>query len=164
MGGLAPGGLVRRDISIKRPPLKPKEEWASPDAPESDESAPMQAWTDETLTIHIRKRSAIDFYELVAAEDRQKPFMVIFRCVCQENGQPVFSSFEQVEQLRPWLWMPMATAAQEVNKTSSKNSQPKTNSGMSSPSSSAARSQKLARASRKKSSGTGPHTGRSAAP
>jgi hypothetical protein len=64
MGGLAPGGLVRRDISIKRPPLKPKEEWASPDAPESDESAPMQAWTDETLTIHIRKRSAIDFYEL----------------------------------------------------------------------------------------------------
>lgn len=165
MGAVAPRALVKRDIPIRRPPLRAEEEWENPSIPEADESAPKEQWTEESLTVHIRKRSSVDFYELISSADREKPFVVILRCICDEKGEPVFSDIAQVIQLKEWLWMPLALAANEVNEFGSKNSKPRTSSGAKSHSPSADEASRNGkRPSPKKNVRSGSPTETSAAP
>jgi len=137
LGGYSPRGLIKKDIALKRPPLKPESEWADPSKPESDDLAPKSAWVDDVLTVHIRKRSSADAYEVLSADGRSRPFVMILRCICHENGLQVFENLEQVEQLKEWLWMPLAMAASEVNDLAPKKSRPMTSGGAASRSPSA---------------------------
>lgn len=129
LGGFSPRGLIKKEVELKRPPLKPKDQWDDPDRPESDESAAKDQWTDDTLTVYVRKRSSADSFEVLGAESRNRPFVMIYRCICDAQGKPVFESQEQVEELKEWLWMPLALAVSEVNQLLPKKLQPRTNSG-----------------------------------
>jgi len=165
MGAVAPRALVKKDIPIRVPPLKHADQWEDPNIPEADESAPKEQWSEESLTVHIRKRSSVDFYELISSADREKPFVVILRCVCDERGEPVFQDLAQVVQLKEWLWMPLALAANEVNQFGSKNFQPRTSSGANSRSPSAAEASRSGkRKSPKKNAPSGSPTETGAAP
>lgn len=164
MGGINARSLVKREIPIMRPPMKPEAEWEDPSVPESDDLAPKEQWAKSTLEVHVRKRSAADFYELLSSDDRNKPLIVILRCICNSDGTPVFESLEQVDQLKEWLWMPLAVVANEVNKLDPKNSRPRMSSGAKSRSPSVAvplRNGK--KRSAKKSAKSGVPTGPSAA-
>jgi len=159
MGAIVTRSLFKKDIPIKQPVLRPVEEWESPDQPEFTGEV-----VDNTLTAHVRKRSSADFLEMVQAPDRDKAHIAIWRCIVHEDGTEVFESLEQAKQLQEWLFIPLMLAVNEVNGFGLKNSQPKTNSGMSLPSSSVARSRKLKRVAPKKNARSGLHTGTDAAP
>ena len=162
MGAIATRTLVKKEIPIRRPETKPKQDWADPAVPEFVEPKTL---VDDKLVTYIRKRSGADFVELMQAEDRHKPFVMILRCVCKADGSQVFESLEQVESLEEWLWIPLAAAAREVNQFGPKKSPPRTSSGASSRSPSAAgRSRSGKRRSAKKSARSGSPTGPSAAP
>lgn len=164
MGAYASPSLVKRDVPIRVPPLKPADQWEDPNTPEADELAPKEQWADDTLTVYIRKRSSVDFYELICAENREKPFVVIHRCVCNANGEPVFSDLKDVVRLKEWVWMPLAAVANEVNQFAPKNSKPRTSSGANSRSPSADEaSVSGSRKSRKKSAPSGSRTETAAA-
>lgn len=164
MGGISARSIVKREVPIIHPPLRPAEEWADPNTPESDDQAPKEKWTKAVMEVHVRKRSAADFYELLSADDRNKPLIVILRCICNSDGTPVFDSLEQVDQLKEWLWMPLAVVANEVNKLDPKHSQPKTSSGTKSRSSSAAPSRKRKSVSVRKNGKAGSPTATNLAP
>lgn len=159
MGALVPRTLFKKDIPIRRPVLKPADEWANADEPEeSGEIA------DDTVTAWIRKRSSADFLEMVQAPDRDKAHIAVMRCVCHADGSEVFESLEQCKQLKEWLFIPLMVAVNEVNGFGLKNSHPKTSSGMSSRSSSGAPSRKHKRGAARKNARPGSPTAPSAAP
>lgn len=159
MGAFVPRTFYEKTIPIRRPVLKPEEEWADPAVPEKTGE-----YVDDTLTVHIRKRSSADFLEMIAAPDRDKSHIALLRCACKPDGTEVFDSLEQAKQLDDWLFIPLMVAVNEVNKFGLKNYQPRTSSGTNSPSSSAARSQKRKRVSPKKSAPSGSPTATSTAP
>jgi hypothetical protein len=159
LGAIVSRTLFKKDIALKRPELKPAEEWADPNEPEFSGEV-----VEDSVTVWIRKRSSADFLEMLQAPDRDKAHIAILRCVCNEQGEEVFESLAQCKQLREWMFLPLMLAVNEVNKFDLKNSAPKTNSGASLPSSSAAPSRKLRRAARKKNASSGSATGISAAP
>jgi hypothetical protein len=158
-GGFVTRVLFKKEIPVRRPVLKPAEEWANPDEPEKTGE-----FVEDTLTAHVRKRSSADFLEMVQATDRDKAHIAILRCICHEDGTEVFESLAQCKQLEEWLFIPLMLAVNEVNQFGLKNSQPKTSSGTSLPSSSGVRSRKLKRVAPKKSDLTGSPTGTDAAP
>ncbi len=157
-GGYSSQGIVKRDIKIFRPPLKPESEWLD-GKPESDDSAPKESWIEDKASVYVRKRSAQDSYEIMATENRGRPFVTIFRCICNEDGSPFFDSLEQVEQLKDWLWLPLSLVASEVNDLTGKKSRPRTNAGVGSRSlSGAGQSQSGRKSSARKSSSHGANT------
>lgn len=160
MGAIVPRTFYEKTIPIRRPVLKPVEEWAEADAPEKTDK-----FVDDTITVHIRKRSSADFLEMVTAPDRDKAHIAVLRCVCKPDGAEVFESLEQTKQLEEWLFIPLMLAVNEVNKFGLKNSQPRTSSGANSRSPSAAgRSRNGKKRSAKKSARSGLPTATSAAP
>lgn len=132
MGAIVSKSLTKREVPIKRPELRPVEEWADPSAPEETGN-----WLDDSITVHVRKRSSADFLEMLTATDRDKPAVAILRCVCDEDGSEVFESLEQVQDLKEWLYVPLMMVVNEVNQFGPKNSQPRTSSGAKSRSASA---------------------------
>lgn len=159
LGAYVPRKLIKKEVPINRPVLKPKEEWADAEIPEftGERSA-------DTITVHIRKRDSADFMEMTAADDRERVSIALLRSVCKPDGSPVFESVEQVNSLAEWLFIPLMVAVGEVNSFESKNSQPRMSSGAKSPSSSARQSKKRNSASVKKSAQRGSPTVTSAAP
>jgi hypothetical protein len=115
---------IKREIKVKRPDLKPKEEWADPDVAEFTGET-----IDDSLTAYIRRGAAIDAIEMMRAEERDQPFVAIHRSVCHEDGRPVFDSLEQASSLALWLAMPLFEAITEVANAGPKSSRRKTSSG-----------------------------------
>lgn len=141
LGGIISQELVSKEIEFTRPRL-----------PEEGDGDPVK----QSATIHIRKRNSADFLSIVKAQAEDQPFIAIFRCVCTEDGSPLFPSMAEAGQLAEWLLIPMIAAVNEVNSFAPKHSPLRTNSGMKSPSPSAvARSKSGSRRSRKKSEPTG---------
>lgn len=161
MGAVEHRPLVPKNIVVKYPVPNDPATWADPEVPEYPEKPEFK---ESTIAAHIRKRSSADFIELTSAPNREKPFVAIFRCVCNPDGSQLFETMDQVLGLKEWLWIPLMTAVNEVNQFGPKNSRPRTNSGMNSPSSSAVRSPKHKRASLKKSAPAGSPIASSAAP
>lgn len=153
LGALVTRSVFPKEIKVRRPVLKPVEEWADPGEPEGTGE-----FVEDTLTAHVRKRSSADFLEMVQAPDRDKAHIAVLRCVCREDGTEVFQSLEQAKQLQEWLFIPLMLAVNEVNQFGLKNSQPRTSSGTSSPSSSAARSRKRRSGSPRKNAPAGSPT------
>jgi len=141
LGAIVPRTLFKKEVPLKRPGLKPAEEWADPNEPEFSGEV-----LDDSVTVWIRKRSSADFLEMLQAPTRDKAHIAILRCVCNEAGAEVFESLEQCKQLREWLFLPLMVAVNEVNEFGLKNSPPKTSSGTNSRSPSAARLRKRKRA------------------
>jgi hypothetical protein len=159
MGALVPRTFYEKTIPIRRPVLKPADEWAERDVPEKTGE-----FVDDMITIHIRKRSSADFLEMMTAPDRDKAHIAILRCICQPDGTEIFESVEQAKQLEEWLFIPLMLAVNEVNQFGLKNSQPRTSYGAKSRSASAdVRSRNGKRRSLKKSAPSGSPTGPSAA-
>lgn len=161
MGAIEHRPLVPKKIPVKYPVPNDPATWADPEVAEYPDTPEFK---DGIFDTHIRKRSSADFIELTSAPNREKPFVAIFRCVCNPDGSQLFETMDQVLGLKEWLWIPLMTAVNEVNQFGPKNSRPRTNSGMNSPSSSAARLRKRSSASRKKSGPAGSPTEHSAAP
>lgn len=160
MGAIVPRTLHKREVPIRRPELKPESEWEEKGVPEGTGE-----WLDDSVTVYIRKRSSVDFIELVSAPDREKACVALLRCVCDEKGAEVFENLDQTKQLEDWLFLPLVMAVNEVNQFGLKNSQPRTSSGAKSRSPSAAgRSRSGKPPSPKKSAPSGSHTAPSAAP
>lgn len=160
MGAMVPKTLFKREVEIKRPVALPQEEWEDPEVPEFTDEV-----VTESMTTYIRKRNSADFMEIVGASNVDKVHVMVLRCICDEEGNPVFENVEQVKQLQEWLFVPLFTAVNEVNEVSAKNSQPRTKSGASLPSpSAAAPSRNGSSRSVKKNMRSGSSTGASAAP
>lgn len=162
MGAIATRALVPKTIMIQYPKPLPQEQWADPAVPEY---ADVPEMVDETLDVHIKKRSSMDAAEAMRAPERERVFILILRCVCKPDGSQVFDTLDQVVSLKEWIWIPLAAAITEVHKGGeAKNSQPRTSSGASSRSPSAGgRSRSGKRRSPRKSERSGSRTGPSAA-
>lgn len=161
MGAINSRALVKKDIAIKRPVPIPQADWSDPEVAEYPDDPKI---VEETVQVHIRKRSSADFIEMMNADDRDKPFVAILRCVCHPDGSQVFESLDQLMGLKEWIWIPLMMAVNEVNEFGLKNSQPRTSSGAKSRSPSAARSRKRKNASVKKSARSGSPTATNLAP
>lgn len=160
IGAIVPRTLFKREIEFDYQELKPAEEWADPEVPEK---------TGKTIhgkmETYIRRGSAADAIEVANASERERPFVAIFRSVCDEKGEPVFPTIEDAMQLAAWIVVPLFKAITAVSGDSPKNSLPRTNSGVSLRSPSAAgRSKNGKRRSARKSAASGPSTEASAAP
>lgn len=127
IGGLVSSSLVKKEITYTRPRT-----------PEEGEGDPVT----ETATIHVRKRNGADFLRMHRAGEDDRAFVALHRCVCAEDGSPLFESPEVASQLAEWLLGPMLLAVNEVNDFAPKRQPPKTTSGRTSRSPSAGRSRK----------------------
>lgn len=160
MGAIVSTKLFKRDIPIRRPELKPAEEWADSEVPERTGD-----FVDDKITVFIRKGSSADAIEIANASERERPFVAIFRSICDDKGAAVFPDLETAMRLETWLAAPLFNAINEVQGVPSKNSQPRTSSGVSSRSPSAAgRSKSGKTRSRSKSKSAGKRTAPAAAP
>lgn len=133
LGAIVPVTLVRKEIAVRRPAPLPTEEWADPNVPEFG-----TAMVEDTLTVHVRKPSAADEIEIHNAAERDRPFILIHRCICQEGGAPLFPSLEVAQQVALWLVTPLFLAVSEVKGDRPNGSRRRTNSGSRSLSRSAA--------------------------
>lgn len=125
LGAFAPSKPIKRTIEVERPIPLPVEEWADPDNPE------FSGETEKaTMDVYIRVGSSADDIEIARADEREQPFVAIFRFVVNPDGTPVFASVEQAAQLRTWITLPLFAAIAEVRGgTAPKRSKHKTNSG-----------------------------------
>ncbi|UHQ21885.1 phage tail assembly chaperone family protein, TAC [Lysobacter sp. 5GHs7-4] len=133
MGAFVPRTLFKCDIAVRYRPLKPTEEWADPGEPERQEEI-----VEETITTWVRKKSSADSIEIFQADERERPLVAVYRCICNADGSPLFESLDQVHQLEDWLILPLIIEVNKVNHFAAKKSVPKTSSGVSSRSPSAA--------------------------
>lgn len=124
MGAFVPQKLHKKEIEIARPVALPKEEWADPDIPEYGDEI-----VKEKITVFIRMGAAADDLELSGADNRERPFIAIYRFVCDEKGVQVFESPEQAMTLKAWLVYPLFQAIAEVRGNAPKASRRKTSSG-----------------------------------
>ena len=124
LGAFAPQKLTRKTITFDRPTTTAPEDWADSEIPE---------YTGETEQVMmdalIRTGSSADDIEIARAEERDQPFIAIFRFVCNEDGSPVFASVEQASQLQSWMAMPLFAAIAEVRGFAPKGSKRKMSSG-----------------------------------
>jgi hypothetical protein len=149
LGAISPRALVPKKVEFRYPVPLPEAEWTDPEVPSYPDEP---EWREGHLDTFIRKRSASDAYELLRAEAREHAVYGVLRGVCNADGSPVFSSFEQVDGLADWLFWPLVVAVNEVNRGGPKRSAPRTKSGATSPSpSGAARSRSGKRRSPRKS-------------
>ena len=133
MGAIVPKTLFKRDIKLTFKPQKPEEEWTEPHNPEfADEEV------TETWQVFIRLPSAADAIEIATASDRDRPFVGIYRCWCNEDGTEFLPSLEMATSIRPWLALPLWDAINSLSPTRAKKSKPKKSGGATSPSASAA--------------------------
>lgn len=132
LGAFVSRDLHKRTITFTYRPMKPRESWADPAEPEFED-----ALKTDTAEVYIRRRNSADFYEMVKADERDKVFVVIFRCVCNPDGSPLFESVEQASNLAEWMTVPLIAAVNEVNNYQPGKSKPRTSSGATSRSASA---------------------------
>ena len=124
MGAFVPQKLHRKTIQIARPVPLPESEWADPEVPEYGEEI-----AKEEITVHVRMGSSADEIEMAAATERERPFVAVYRFVCDEAGAQVFESVAQAMTLKTWLVMPLFKAISEVRGNAPKASRRKTSSG-----------------------------------
>lgn len=109
LGAFAPSKPIKRTIEVERPIPLPVEEWTDPDNPE------FSGETEKaTMDVYIRVGSSADDIEIARADEREQPFVAIFRFVVNPDGTPVFASVEQAAQLRTWITLPLFAAIAEV--------------------------------------------------
>lgn len=132
LGGIVPTALVRKEIEFTYYRPLPESEWADPNIPETEQSP-----STDTAVVFIRKRTSRDFLDIVKAPEQDKPFLALFRCVCTEDGAPLFPSLDDAARLAEWMLVPLIGAVNEVNSFLPKAFPPKTSSGATSPSPSA---------------------------
>lgn len=132
MGAIVPSRIVKREVKFKRPEMKPEEEWADPEEPEYTDKV-----FDETMTVYIRRGSSADGLELLQADDRDKMFVAIQRCIVDEKGNPVFPSFEIASRIKLWLSIPLFNAIAAEGNVGPKSSRRRKSGGATSPSPSA---------------------------
>lgn len=125
MGAITPRTVFKRDIKVKFRPLKPENEWAEKGNPEHEDNE-----VEKTITVFIRKANSADLLEITNANDRQRPFVAIYRCICNEDGSEVFPDLETTTTIAPWLLIPLFNVIQTVNPDSKKKSLRKMNSGV----------------------------------
>lgn len=110
MGAFIPQGVVEKEITYKRPLLKPRSEWADKKTPEFVEGQ----MVEEKTIIFVKRGTSADNIEIIRAPDHEKPFIAVYRCVVNEDGTPLFESLDQTRTLEFWLLMPMFDAVNEV--------------------------------------------------
>jgi hypothetical protein len=148
MGLVNSNPLVKREITIKYFPLKPEDTWASPVVPERESDA-----IDGKLDFWIRKFTAADSLALAAAKTfDERAYLAIQRGVFNEQGEPIFTSYEVACEVDLTMFAPLLEAVFSLNGIKGKKSRPTTNSGVSSASSSGSpASQRSRKRSRRKS-------------
>jgi hypothetical protein len=160
IGAIVPRTLFKREIEFKYPEQKPVAEWVDPEVPEYTGQT-----LDGSMTAYIRRGSSADAIEIANASPRERPFVAIFRSICDDKGNPVFPDLAEAMQLATWLAIPLFNAITEVSGGDPKNSRPGTSSGVASRSPSAAgRSRNGKKRSASKSAKSGQPTNSSAAP
>lgn len=132
MGAIAPSRIVKKEVSFKRPEMKPESEWADPAEPEFTGNT-----FDESMTVYIRRGSSADGLEILQAEDRDRPFIAIHRCIVHPDGKPVFPTLDEASRLKLWLAVPLFHAIAEEGNHGPKASRRGTSSGATSRSPSA---------------------------
>lgn len=118
LGGFVSPDIVKRTITFTRPRL-----------PEEGDGDPVT----ETADLHFRKRTSRDFLDISRSEESERPFLALFRCVCNADGTPFFPSAESAAQLAEWMLGPMLNAVNEVNAFAPKRGAARTTSGTTSP-------------------------------
>jgi len=116
--------LVKRDVKIKRPVLKPESEWADKDTPEITGDV-----VDDVVTVYIKRGSSADGFEVMTADRRDQPFIAIQRCICDEHGNPLFPTLEMASSLQLWLALPLFDAITKEGSSAPKASRRRTSSG-----------------------------------
>lgn len=124
LGGVITRTLFKRDITLKFKPLKPESEWAEAGNPEHQDQEVEQVWT-----VYIRKASAADSMEIIGATNRDRLFVAMYLCVCNEDGSAFFPNLAEACAVEAWVWVPLYEAIKSINPETQKKSQPRTRSG-----------------------------------
>lgn len=124
MGAIVSRKLTKRVVPIKRPVMRPADEWADAEIPEFTDEL-----VDDTVTVHIRRGTSADAIEIMQATERERPFVAIYRSICNDKGEPVFPTLDDAMQLALWLVLPLFNAVTEVAGQSPKASRRRTSSG-----------------------------------
>ena len=116
---------IKKVVKVERPLTTPQAEWDDPEVPEYSGEI-----SHDEITTYIRMGSSADDIEIARADERDQPFIAIFRFVCNEDGTPVFESSDQAARLKSWLVLPLFAAIAEVRGTLPKKTKHKTSSGL----------------------------------
>jgi hypothetical protein len=100
MGLVAPNELVRREVSVRYFPVKPKEQWADQDVEEREEKA-----VEGKVTVFLRKLRAADTIAVLQTSDsEERMYLTIQRTVCKEDGSRLFPRVEDAYGIGPSLF------------------------------------------------------------
>ena len=130
LGAFVPVKPIKRTIECDKPVLRPAEEWDDPEVPE------VTGDTEKaTVDVYLKRLSSADEIAIAQADPDDRPFVMVFRLVRNEDGSPLFESAEQAASMASWILLPIVQEIERIAGVRPKNpSPPKTHSGSKSPS------------------------------
>jgi len=125
LGAFVPVKPIKRTIECDKPILAPQDEWADPEVPE------VTGDTERvTVDVYFKRLSSADEIAIAQAHPDDRPFVMVFRLVRNEDGSPLFESAEQAASMASWVLIPIVHEIERMAGVRPKNpSPPKTRSG-----------------------------------
>src|SRR5699024_10713273 len=95
LGAFVPVKPIKRTIECDKPILLPEDEWADPEVPEVTGDAERVA-----VDVYLKRLSSADEIAIAQSDPDDRPFVMVFRLVRNEDGSPLFESAEQAAAWR----------------------------------------------------------------
>lgn len=125
LGAFVPVKPIKRTIECDKPILLPEDEWADPEVPEVTGDTERVA-----VDVYFKRLSSADEIAIAQAHPDDRPFVMVFRLVRNEDGSPLFESAEQAASMASWILIPIVHEIERMAGVRPKNpSPPKTRSG-----------------------------------
>lgn len=130
LGAFVPVKPIKRAIECDKPILLPEDEWADPEVPE------VTGDTERvSVDVYLKRLSSADEIAIAQSDPDDRPFVMVFRLVRNEDGSPLFESAEQAASMASWILLPIVQEIERIAGVRPKKpSPPKTPSGSKSPS------------------------------
>lgn len=130
LGAFVPVKPIKRTIECDKPILLPEDEWADPEVPEVTGDTERVA-----VDVYLKRLSSADEIAIAQSDPDDRPFVMVFRLVRNEDGSPLFESAEQAASMASWILLPIVQEIERIAGVRPKNTYPpKTHSGSKSPS------------------------------
>lgn len=130
LGAFVPVKPIKRTIECDKPILLPEDEWADHEVPEVTGDTERVA-----VDVYLKRLSSADEIAIAQSDPDDRPFVMVFRLVRNEDGSPLFESAEQAASMASWILLPIVQEIERIAGVRPKKpSPPKTLSGSKSPS------------------------------
>ena len=130
LGAFVPVKPIKRTIECDKPILLPVDEWADPEVPEVTGDTERVA-----VDVYLKRLSSADEIAIAQSDPDDRPFVMVFQLIRNEDGSPLFESAEQAASMASWILLPIVQEIERIAGVRPKKpSPPKTRSGSKSPS------------------------------